>query len=535
MQTMQSMDWDSLSAFLKKHIRFFFCLAVSLAAGFAAHGYFYTGIGFSQDSLMLFTNDVKWQISLGRFMIPVYYYLRGRYTVPWLLGLYCILYAAISANLIASMMKIRKAGHLALLCCVILTNAAVTAQTATYVHVIDIYMLGFLLATLSVWLLQRFRFGFLAGIPVLMMSVGLYPAYFAAAATLCVLLVIMHLLDNTVSPKQLWCLIGKALCLLIAGLLLYAVMVKLALLIGGAAISQGYNGIAGVGDFSKVNVFQLLAKLYRYVIRFLRVPTANQPNLIKWINLLMGLAALVQLLRMAWQRRSAWWRLVLTGIALLLLPFAANATYFLSKGMLHGVMTMPLYLLYLFVLLTQAWAQDPQPDAAETPHAPRWLRLLAASLIPLLLCIWSVDNIQFSNASYLKKRLEAQSTVTVMSRVIDRIEETEGYEPEQTMVAFIGDLNLNKHLTASRPSFEQLAYTGDRVPGYEYSFGVSYPWSYRYFMEYYLGYPMRMAFEPEIARLAATETVQAMPDFPDPDCVRWVDDILVVKLSDQTY
>lgn len=534
MQMTQSMDWDSLRTFLKKHARFFFCLVASLAAGLAAHAFFYTGIGFSQDSLMLFSNDVTWQISLGRFMIPIYYYLRGRYTVPWLLGLYCMLYAAISASLIASVMNIRKAGHLALLCCIILTNAAVTAQTATYVHVIDIYMLGFLLASLSVWLLWRYRFGFLAGIPVLMMSVGLYPAYFAAAAGLCVLLVVKQLLDSAVSPKQLWCLIGKALCMLVAGLLLYAGMVQLALRLNGTAINQGYNGISGVGDFSNVSIVQLLIDLYGYVLRFLRIPTANQPNLIKWVNVLLMLAALVQLIRLLVRRRPAWWRVLLTAVALLLLPFAANATYFLSKGMLHGVMTMPLYLLYLFFLLTHVWAQDAQPEQPEPPKR-RCLRVISAAIIPALLCIWTVDNIQFSNASYLKKRLEAQSTVSVMTRVINRIEQTEGYQPGQTMVAFIGDLNLNKHLTPSRYSFEPLKYTGGRVPGYEYEFTVSYPWSYRYYMEYYLGYPMRMAHEGEISRLADTETVQAMPDFPATDCVQWVEDTLVVKLSDQSY
>ena len=54
MQMTQSLDWDSLRSFFKKHARFLFCLVASLMAGLAAHGYFYTGIGFSQDSLMLY-------------------------------------------------------------------------------------------------------------------------------------------------------------------------------------------------------------------------------------------------------------------------------------------------------------------------------------------------------------------------------------------------------------------------------------------------------------------------------------------------
>ena len=146
-----------------------------------------------------------------------------------------------------------------------------------------------------------------------------------------------------------------------------------------------------------------------------------------------------------------------------------------------------------------------------------------------------VDNIQFSNASYLKKRLEAQSTVSVMTRVIDRIEQTEGYEPGQTTVALVGDLNLNDHLTPSRYSFEPLGYTRDRVPGYEYEYGVSYLWSYRYYMEFYLGYPIQLAPESTVEQLAANATVQTMPDFPATGCIQWVDGTLVVKLSDAIY
>ncbi|MBR2925492.1 MAG: glucosyltransferase domain-containing protein [Clostridia bacterium] len=540
MQMTQGMDLEQLRNFARRHARFLWCLAASLLTGLCAHAYFYTGLGFSQDSLMLYTNDVDWQISLGRFMIPVYYYLRGRFTVPWLLGLYCILYAAISASLIASMMNIRKAGHLLLLCGIIMTNAAVTAQTATYVHVIDIYMLAFLMATLSVWFLWRFRFGFLVGIPLLMVGVGLYPAYFAAAAALCVLLVIQQLLDNAITPKQLWLTIAKALLMLLCALLLYAAGVRVALWLSGTPLSQGYNGISGVGDFTGYSVMELLEDLYRYVVRFLKNPTANAPMLIRWCNLLMGVAAMVQLVRLVVLRRPVWWRLLLVGVALVLLPLAANITYFLSKGMFHGVMTMPLYLLYLFILLTHIWAQDAAlaaKDSAADNTVPKkcWLRRLAIAVIPLLLCIWMVDNVQFANASYLKKRLEAQSTLSVMTRVIDRIENTEGYRPRETAVVFIGDLNLNSALNPSRIDYHSLKQTGDRVPGYEYEYAISYPWSYRYYMNYLLGYPIRLGHEGLIEQYTANETVQAMPAFPDVGCIQWIGEDLIVKLSNKSY
>ena len=60
MQMTQGMDLEQLRNFARRHARFLWCLAASLLTGLCAHAYFYTGLGFSQDSLMLYTNDVDW-------------------------------------------------------------------------------------------------------------------------------------------------------------------------------------------------------------------------------------------------------------------------------------------------------------------------------------------------------------------------------------------------------------------------------------------------------------------------------------------
>ena len=83
----------ALERFVRRHERLMFCLACSFGLGMAAHAYFYFGAAFSQDSTMMFSNDGNWQISVGRFMIPVYAGLVGGFTVPWLRGLFCMLWA----------------------------------------------------------------------------------------------------------------------------------------------------------------------------------------------------------------------------------------------------------------------------------------------------------------------------------------------------------------------------------------------------------------------------------------------------------
>ena len=47
------------------------------------------------------------------------------------------------------------------------------------------------------------------------------------------------------------------------------------------------------------------------------------------------------------------------------------------------------------------------------------------------------NNVVFANQVYLKKVLEYDATASLATRVVDRIEQTDGYVPGETTVAFV--------------------------------------------------------------------------------------------------
>ena len=67
-----------------------------------------------------------------------------------------------------------------------------------------------------------------------------------------------------------------------------------------------------------------------------------------------------------------------------------------------------------------------------------------------------LGSIVFSNQVYLKKNLELESTLSLMSRVIQRIEETEGYTPGYTPVAILGTPE-DSVFSVERKGFEHLS------------------------------------------------------------------------------
>ena len=67
-------------------------------------------------------------------------------------------------------------------------------------------------------------------------------------------------------------------------------------------------------------------------------------------------------------------------------------------------------------------------------NGKRWLPIALAVMLGLI--SWS--NLIFANQLYLKKALQEEAALSLMTRVVDDIEDFEGYIPGQTPVAFVG-------------------------------------------------------------------------------------------------
>ena len=157
------------------------CVFSVLAFGLLAHAYGYFGIYHSGDSLEGFYRaDDLFQIGLGRFLQPVYTHLRGLVGVPWLCGLISLAWIAAALCLIADLFQVRRKSTLVLMGALLATAPMLAFCNAGYFNFTDIFMCAFFLSVLAVWLMRRFRWGFLAGAVCLVGSLGLYQSFMAS-------------------------------------------------------------------------------------------------------------------------------------------------------------------------------------------------------------------------------------------------------------------------------------------------------------------------------------------------------------------
>ncbi len=507
--------------------RMLFTVACTFAFGFAAHAFRFFGTAFSHDSTYLYQDMAAWQISLGRFLQPVYLLLRGKLCVPYLIGMFSLVWLAAGICVIIHLLDIKSKVSIALICGILSVNAVLSLSFASYLPWCDIFTLSFFLSVLSVYLQRRFRFGFLYGTVPLAAALALYQSYFETAVFLSLILLIKDCFDG-LERKQIIVRALKALSSLLLSLLLYYVCLRVVLSATQIDLTTAANGITGVGDYSSVPILHLIKKTYLFAFESYLNPPTFHPTVAAVLNIAVMLFSLVWVYKISIEKKLPKRNIIFLSLFLLAIPFGMNVVYFISKGFKHELMTFSFYLLFVLALFLQDYSQaNPKAVKADAP-AKRTVVRLHVSRYFLMVCVGLLvlNNIIFANHLYLKKQLEYETTLATLTRVIDRMEQTDGYIVGQTPVAIIGSLN-DSQITAERPGFDYI----DAI-GMSSQFSVTYVGTYAQFFQNVLGYPINLIINPQILeQLAESMEVLAMPSFPNSGCCTILDGTLIMKLS----
>ncbi len=493
----------------------------TLLFSLAAHAYMFFTFAPGHDgleSLIETAEETTWQISLGRFMQPVYWLVRGRMPVPWLVGLLSLLFLAASSYLIVSVLGIERRLSLVLLCGVLSVNLTVTASNATYMPWTDVFMLALLLACLGAWLWERLPHGgALAAVPLFACSMGLYQAYIDVAIGLALLLLIRRIMDG--EPfSSLWKRALRYGLSLLAGAVLYYALVKLILTLTGVAMSEGYNGLTNLLKSDLVSLLRLVPDAYSDLSDqlFSLQLSYNTPAVVLCRSLigLLGLALWVRCVRIRRIRGLALLSLLLCAA---LLPLGLNFVYVLSAGETHGLMTYSFVLVYALVLLP---FEDWTPPRRSVCFCRKAVTLLCAYII--------FFNVVFANGAYFMRQLLYESSSQYAFSIVEAMERDPAYEPGVTPVAFIGRIERSY---LSREMDECFDVYQDMV-GIYYDTSVTSYYKFASYCELLLGHPINLVLqEATLTEIQYRRATLLMPVFPKEGFCQMQDGVMVVKLQ----
>lgn len=504
---------------LKKSFLYTFVL------GMIAHGYCFLNLLLSHDSLHGLYASSKWEkVDLGRIFFSSYISLtRGRFVLPWLIGIFALCWVALTVFLLAKIFDVQSSIIIGLFAGICVTNPTVYALAATFIHDLDADLFALLLSVLTVFLWKKATETeklaskcqlIMLGVISSSISLGIYQSYISVTIALIMIICIKDTLEKqsclTVFKKGV---LGIA-CILISGGVYFLELKCFSTLSGISPLDNTkYNGLGNISATFFGNFVTKILGVYKSFLETFKdlILTSNPEKLMLVVQAIIvvcvGIAVLILLKKVQWENR------VLIIVLGCLLPFGMNATYLLSNGTMHVLMQYASWFVYLFAVLLVVWIERYDKNSCKISKIVQLVLLITV-------CFTVLENIQTANTIYVKKELEYQTTLSYMTRVADRMEEQEDYVPGETPVIFVGNLVMGN----SKYGFER--YTA--ITGVETTSSITYYDTLEDYFEYVLGRPLHLRNNNgEVSQ----DVIKEMNSFPKKDSVIMQDGILIVKLN----
>ena len=471
--------------------------------------YLYTDDGLSS---MYFDQNM---ITSGRWFLSVACGFSSYFTIPWIIGLIGLLWLALTAVALTELLEL--ADPLVIMAVSgLLVSFPALASTFAYVFTMDGYMMALFLAILAVLFTKKQKKGWLAGAVCLAFSMGIYQAYLPFAILLCVYVILLFFMEEKGWKTKAFYVL-RYLGMGVAGAALYYVILQILLKLQGKVLDtyQGINSMEQGG--SGLGLFATIRGMYVDFLAF----TVHGNVLVNNIFSFTACAALVLLVAYLMVRsmlRRKWWKNPAFFVIIILLaaglPLLTNVILVISPNLTYHLLMRYQWVLYLILML--AFVDRYASEDGKTDIGIQWVALLAAGI--LVFNYGVSDNIGYSN---LEKKYE--KTYAYCVRLLDRIEQTEGYY-QGIPIALVGVIGYDEF-----PTTDITGKVTDGMIGLSGDYLIYKGADYQAFMQNYLGATLNFLDPDTVGEIYMTQEYIDMDTFPGANSTRVVDGILYVK------
>ncbi len=457
-------------------------------------------------------------ITSGRWFLRVACGISSDYTLPWVIGVLCVLYLAITAVILQRFFRVKHTFTAMLLAAVLVTYPTLASNFA-YIFTADGYMLALLLAVLAVFFVEKSPFGFVWGAIALGFSMGIYQAYLSFAMILAVYAVCRGWFFST-ELKEKWNVTWRYVAMGGGGAVIYYTMLQLLLFVQNTALS-GYQGI---GSDNEMTLLERIVQIYKdFVVHTLKGNIMMQKGwLLVAVMVLFGvtLVVLVQALYKAGSLKNIWTYLCAIA-AVIIWPVCFNVILIISPDVTyHSLMRYQWVLLPMIalVILDKHGAEICKGIKGQALVA--WLGIVVSVVIAFQYAL--ICNIGYFN---LEKKFE--KTYAYCLRMLDQMEETEGYYHgiPVAMIGVVGDHYL--------PSTDLTVNVTDSLIGVNGDYLFYTAENYQAFIEYYFGVHIELVPMEDMVEIIRDPRYIELQVFPKPDSMKVVDGILYIRTENK--
>ncbi len=498
--------------------------------GFIAHGFSFLNLQMSHDSISEFALAYGWKIRIGRYFKPIYDTFLGTFiSLPWMNGLTILAWLSLVSYLVIKIFNIQKKSHMLVICGLLCVNITIISLNATFLNDASGDAFGIFITILGVYYWQRIFdlktkkekiISFLKVVFCLWLSLGIYQAFICIFISLVLIISIIKLIDihQTYSWKEVWIndIIGALECL-IGGIVYYCGLKAILAVTHFKLIEGNYNSITNVfAEGGESIASKLTSTINQYLDYFIRAKGYNvYPDIVVRIVIILllviALYSFVCIIRYLKKNGISWMNIISAIFFILLLPIAMNLIRLLNTTV-HDLMIYAFWFTYILILLFVLEYIEIKPS-----------KIIERITLFLLSCVL-VINIQIANACYAKKSFDEEATLSVMTRVVERIETLDGYEPGVAPVMFIG---TPTDYLKEFYEFEGLHYINGTTNAV-----VTYQEVYFNYVAMIMKVDMNIVKkEYAYENLLNEKDVENIKAFPDTDSIRMVDGVVVVNFE----
>ena len=501
-------------------------MVFTLISGFITHGFFYANTLLAHDCIKPYGA----YFSVLRWSTLLFYFPRAFLLLPWVIGLISMVELGVVNILIARMFSIRKPGNQFLLVITTVTFPSVIAFHNF--GAVDLFTGSLMFAVIAAYFFSKKGIGnVLLSIAFLTISVASYQAFLCTAAALMLMLLLTQVTIRREKLKSVFLNAGKAFLILACSVVIYFI-VYLVLKSLGLPGATDYRNQDAIGVFTVQNLWDWTRQTYKTALVYY---LGDQPNPIPLFFQVFQLICIVVVVisTISRLRKQGVFkepvRLMLAILIVLLLPLAINAIQLLNNGNIpHQLMTFAFIVPWILVLQYGEWLME-QPEQKKA--FSKKLKKGLAILCTVLICSNAYYCYIVANADYMNRKLNYDASLSLATRIVDRIENIEGYTPK-TPVVFTGQL-FKGYLTHARLGFDLVydvvasyCYTGQAMT-YNNAYGSTVQW----FITTVLSSDMQFVPAEQIEYYSNLESVKNLERFPEQNCYTWVDGVLVLKLN----
>jgi len=465
-----------------------------------------------------------WEISLGRFLQPIYGRIRGEFLTPWLNGMLSMFYIGLASFLVNDLFDIEKPWMSMLTAGFLSANATVTSQLMMFSYISDVLALALLLASMGAYFVIRipnFTGSVFASI-AFAASMGLYQSNVVFGGLLLVLYTMIEAIcEKHLLQKQWKNWIRYAGTVLLTALIYFGMYRYFTWSYGvNMASASSYNSPARLTTLDWRETLSSVCEAYDSFFEYFFGIGEKETNLIQRGTAALFILTTVMLVIRTFRKKLPVFNCVMILGGAMLFPGIAQAVSILVRGdRIYFLTTHALFLMYPFAIGILNKAGLKSECVIGCTHIKE---RLFRGIIYLICGIILFGNIRFSNEMYSFRTVQYDKTVSYVTRLMERIDSVPGYKRNETEVVFSG------YLSAKLNNLEEP--DGSQWIGGISGTAITYLQGLRSFI-HMMGEKMNIPLDySEFPDYGEMEEVRAMPEFPDPGCCKMIDGRVLVKL-----